>query len=104
MTTGRTSGRPCGPPWLADRDAAPGISHRRGPLDTRLPRRVLALVVGTIAVAGTLVAQRHQPEARPLDWIGIGLLLVAPLVLATVVVRRQVTATILSVGALFVFL
>ena len=103
MPPGRTSGRPCGPPWLADRDGWPAAAGR-APFDSRVPRRALSLVVGTIAIAGTVVAQRHQPQARHLDWIGLGLLLVAPLVLATIVVRRQVTATILAVGALFAFL
>jgi signal transduction histidine kinase len=98
----RARDRFCGPLWLADGDG-PTVTGERGPFDHRGPRVALGLFVGTVAVVGTLAAGQRQPEARPLDVLGLVLLLVAPVVLVTLV-QRPAAAAAVAIGALFLFL
>ena len=53
----------------------------------------LVLAAATINVAGTLLVARHQPQARPLDIVGIAVLLLAP---ATLWWRHNHPALVLS--------
>ena len=55
---------------------------------------VLALVVGAIQLAGTHYAARHQPGARPLDALGLGLLAAGPVALLA---RRRSPVAVLAV-------
>jgi signal transduction histidine kinase len=60
---------------------------------------LLPVAVAVVTVAGTLAAARGQPAARPLDALGVALLLAGPLALA---VRRAYPATTLAVAVLAV--
>lgn len=57
---------------------------------------VLPLAVGWFTVVGTGFASQGQPEARPLDALGVALLLVGP---AALVVRRWQPAAVLGMAA-----
>jgi signal transduction histidine kinase len=61
-----------------------------------LPTVVLPLFVGAFTVVGTLRAAEGQPFARPLDALGVALLLVGAVAL---VLRRRYPAVVLGVAA-----
>jgi signal transduction histidine kinase len=61
-----------------------------------LPALPLTLVVGVFTVVGTTFASRNQPDARPLDVLGIALLLAGP---AARGVRRAHPAATFGVAA-----
>jgi signal transduction histidine kinase len=61
-----------------------------------LPTVVLPLVVGAFTVVGTFGASRGQPFARPLDVLGIALLLAGA---AALVLRRRFPAGVLGFAA-----
>ncbi|HYH33287.1 MAG TPA: histidine kinase, partial [Pseudonocardia sp.] len=61
-----------------------------------LPTLVLPLAVGAFSVAGTFGAAEGQPAARPLDALGIALLLTGAVAL---VVRRRYPTQVLAVAA-----
>jgi len=62
-------------------------SERRGP-----PFGAVVAVAALIQVTGTHFAASHQPEARPLGWLGYALLLAGPLLL---LLRRRAPAVML---------
>lgn len=74
-----------------------------GPLDRRRPRAFLAVVLAVVSVLGSVGATHGQPGARPLDLVGVALLLVSPLVLV-LLVPRPVVAVAVSVAAAGTFL
>ncbi|MEK8226990.1 histidine kinase [Oerskovia sp. M15] len=127
---GRSAGTPeapWGPPWGPRDRGTPGRDggaarllarqrqrrrrHRRRrrrqqpdrPLDHRRPRLFLAIVTGLVGIVGTLGAAHRQPDARPLDLLAFALVLVSPVVLATIP-RRHVPAVSLSLVATGVYL
>ncbi|QDW61546.1 sensor histidine kinase [Oerskovia sp. KBS0722] len=100
--------RPHGPwSWSADTDEAVSQTDDpadlSGPFDHRRPRLFLAIVTALVAVVGTLGAAHGQPDARPLDPLAVALLLVPPVVLATIP-RRHLLAVSLSLAATGTFL
>ncbi|MFD4991043.1 sensor histidine kinase [Cellulosimicrobium cellulans] len=74
-----------------------------GPLDRRRPRAFLAVVLAVVSVLGSVGATHGQPGARPLDLVGVALLLVSPLVLV-LLVPRPVVAVAVSVATAATFL
>jgi len=110
-------GTPWGPPWHGERPGPTGPrswphdgsgggpsdgptdpADLTGPFDHRRPRLFLAIVTALVAVVGTLGAAHGQPDAEPLDALALALVLVSPVVLATIP-RRHVLATTLSLAA-----
>ncbi|TQM02091.1 sensor histidine kinase [Pseudonocardia kunmingensis] len=69
---------------------------RRGWWAGPLPTVVLPLAVGAFSVVGTFGAARGQPVARPLDALGVALLLTGA---AALVVRRRHPTEVLAVAA-----
>ena len=123
--SGGTPEAPWGPPWHrvrpygpwswsagegdgagAGAGAGPGEGASdpgTGPLDHRRPRLFLAIVTALVAVVGTLGAAHGQPGAQPLDPLALALLLVPPVVLATIL-RHHLLAVSLSLAATGTFL
>lgn len=82
---------------------SPGVPTTPGPLDRRRPRLFLASGLAFVALAGTVGASHRFPhDARALDVGGVLLLLVAPFVVAFSL-RRRVTAVVVTVAALGVY-
>ena len=70
----------------SDRRAAPGLGPPAFQLDDRVQVVGAAVVAAVVQVGVTLIAGRHQPDARSLDLLGVGLLLIGP---AGLLVRRR---------------
>jgi signal transduction histidine kinase len=70
----------------SDRRAAPGLGPPAFQLDDRVRVVGAAVIAAVVQVGVTLIAGRHQPEARSLDLLGVGLLLIGP---AGLLVRRR---------------
>jgi signal transduction histidine kinase len=73
-----------------------GTAERNGWWAGPLPTVVLPLAVGAFTVVGTFRAAEGQPLARPLDALGVALLLAGAVAL---VVRRRYPAGVLGVAA-----
>jgi signal transduction histidine kinase len=73
-----------------------GTAERNGWWAGPLPTLVLPLAVGAFTVVGTFRAAEGQPFARPLDALGVALLLAGAVAL---VVRRRYPAGVLGVAA-----
>ena len=69
------------------------MPERKGWWAGPLPTVVLPLAVGAFSVVGTFGASRGQPFARPLDALGIALLLAGA---AALVLRRRYPAEVLA--------
>jgi signal transduction histidine kinase len=65
-----------------------------------VPTLVLPLAVGAFALVGTVNAARGQPEARPLDALGVALLLAGAVAL---VLRRRYPSGVLAVAVALVW-
>jgi signal transduction histidine kinase len=77
-----------------------GTADRSGWWAGPLPTLVLPLAVGAFAVFGTIRAAEGQPLARPLDALGIALLIAGA---AALVVRRRHPAAVLGAAVAAVF-
>jgi signal transduction histidine kinase len=86
-----------------DLPGVPSAAADRGPLDRLRPRLFLAAALAVFAVGGTFGASHGQPGARALDPLAVALVLVGPVVVATLVLR-PVLAILVTVGALAAYL
>ncbi|WP_402461945.1 sensor histidine kinase [Isoptericola aurantiacus] len=75
----------------------------RGPLDRRRPRIFLAVALGVVVTVGTVGASHWRPGDRPLDVLGVGLVLVSPVAVAALA-RRPVPAVLTSTAAVGAYL
>ena len=74
-----------------------GRGGRWGP--GRPPRVPMAVALAVFQVLGTLGAAQGQPERRPLDLLGLALLLTGPVALACLTRRSRVPVVTVLVGA-----
>ncbi|HEU5242459.1 MAG TPA: histidine kinase, partial [Ornithinibacter sp.] len=84
---------PSAPPWQGWQ----GRGGRWGP--GRPPWVPMAVALAVFQVLGTLGAAQGQPERRPLDLLGFGLLLTGPAALACLTRRSRVPVVTVVVGA-----